>query len=318
MSRGAMLTAGALVLLMNLSAAQPPLVRVVYSGSGADATETFPTVSAARDALRQRKHNLSGQVTVELGSGVHEPFTLDARDSGTAKARIVYSGSSAPEAPPTVVSAGVQVAPRLCKERKTTAADPVVVCDLSSLGLNQTTTLGFRALAVSFGGDPAILARYPNVGNGSVWNGTYQWLNADTGGTSCFGLHSSNPDAKRVAGWASTKGAMVQGYFVYDWNDAFTAIVGGGANPDGSTTIKVDHNGEIKPLARYIGMNMLSELDVCDRLYAHVSLCKSSLSRVCLCICPRRKTSFSSMPSSSSCSSTRPSHSRSGGPPSNW
>jgi hypothetical protein len=210
---------------------------------------------------------LEGDITVDLGPGVHAPFTLDARDSGTVNARVVYQGSSAPDAPQTVVSAGVEVPPHLCKERLKTASDPVVVCDLSSLELNQTTTLGFRASAVSFGGAPTILARYPNVGNGSVWNGTYQWLYADLGGNSSFSLNSSNPDAKRVASWASTSGAMIQGYFVWDWNDAFTAIVGGGENPDGSTTIKVDHAGAIKPLARFIGMNMLAELDAPNEVF---------------------------------------------------
>ena len=248
-----------------------PRVRVEYSSSSgpANAVRTYPSVAAARDALRAQKRShggLPGNVTVELGPGVHAPFVLDARDSGTPEAHIVYTAAST-EGPPTVVSAGVPVPPQLCKERKTTASDPVVVCDLSSLGLNQSTTLGFRALAVSFGGDPAILARYPNVGNGSVWNGTYQWLYADAGGNSSFSLNASSSDAKRVASWASIKGATIQGYFVWDWNDAITAIVGGGANADGSATIKVAMPGMIKPLARFIGMNMLAELDAPNEYY---------------------------------------------------
>eukprot|EP01043_Picozoa_sp_COSAG02_P077629 COSAG02_NODE_17083_length_1030_cov_0.854995_1_plen_203_part_10 len=87
---------------------------------------------------------LEGDVTVELGPGVHAPFTLDPRDSGTAQTRVVYQGSSAMKDTRTVVSAGVQVPPQVCKERKETASDPVVVCDLSSFGLNKTSTLGFR------------------------------------------------------------------------------------------------------------------------------------------------------------------------------
>ena len=142
------------------------------------ARQVYPTVAAARDALRQqRQDGRAGTVeqgdVVELQPGVHAPFALDARDSGTPGARITYRGSATA---PAVVSAGVTVPRMVCKERRASASDPVVVCDLSSLRLNQSTTLGFRALALSFRGSPAILARYPNIGNGSIWNGTYQWL----------------------------------------------------------------------------------------------------------------------------------------------
>ena len=125
------------------------------------ARQIYPTVAAARDALRQQRQDgrpQQGDVTVELQPGVHAPFALDARDSGTPGALITYRGSATA---PVVVSAGVTVPRTLCKER---SPGPVVVCDLSSLRLNQSTTLGFRALALSFRGSPAILARYPNIG----------------------------------------------------------------------------------------------------------------------------------------------------------
>jgi hypothetical protein len=110
-----------------------------------------------------------GDITVSLDSGVHAPFALDERDSGNPLSRITYR-SSIPNG--AVISGGVNVAASLCTERQANAGDKVVMCDVSSLALNKTTTLGFRPLAVSFAGAPAILARYPNVGNGSVWNGT--------------------------------------------------------------------------------------------------------------------------------------------------
>ena len=163
--------AWACVLLPSTLAAE---VHVLPAGDSA-ARQIYPTVAAARDALRQQRQDgrLQQGDVVELQPGVHAPFALDARDSGTPGARITYRGSATG---PAVVSAGVTVPRMVCKERQASAGDPVVVCDLSSLRLNQSTTLGFRALALSFRGSPAILARYPNIGNGSIWNGTYQWL----------------------------------------------------------------------------------------------------------------------------------------------
>ena len=244
----------------------PSTVQIFRAGH---APREFVSVGAARDALRAERQSLSGgfgDAVVELGPGVHAPFELDERDSGSPGARVTYRASAAGGA---VVSGGVAVPPHLCTERKATPTDEVIVCDLSSLQLNKTTTLGFRPLAVSFSGAPAILARYPNIANGSVWNGTYQWLIADSGGNSTFGLSATNPDAKRVASWAEVPGSVIQGYFVFDWADRFTPITGGGAGSDGSATLQVGGGsvGAIKPLARFIGMNMLIELDAVHEFF---------------------------------------------------
>ena len=89
------------------------------------------------------------------------------------------------------------------------------------------------------------------------------------GGNCSLGLNASNPDAKRIAGWAKVPGAMLQCYPQFDWRDEFAPVVGGGANADGSATLKTGAgiSGDIKPLARFIGMNMLSELDAPHEYY---------------------------------------------------
>ena len=58
------------------------------------------------------------------------------------------------------------------------------------------------------------------------------------GGNCSLGLNASNPDAKRIAGWAKVPGAMLQCYPQFDWRDEFAPVVGGGANADGSATLK--------------------------------------------------------------------------------
>ena len=61
----------------------------------------------------------------------------------------------------------------------------------------------------------------------------------------------------------------LQCYPQFDWRDEFAPVVGGGANADGSATLKTGAgiSGDIKPLARFIGMNMLSELDAPHEYY---------------------------------------------------
>ena len=144
-----------LVLCSATLPASTPLVRVSHAALTQHAlSATYPNVAAARDALRAVKASgglPAGDITVTLDAGVHAPFVLDERDSGSELSRITYR-SAVPGG--AVISGGVGVPPTLCTERKATVGDPVVVCDLSSLHLNKTTTLGFRSLAVSFAGAP--------------------------------------------------------------------------------------------------------------------------------------------------------------------
>ena len=68
-----------------------PLVRV--SRADMQGVFVYRTVAAARDALRAQKASGGlppGDITVALDSGVHSPFALDARDSGTTLSRITY------------------------------------------------------------------------------------------------------------------------------------------------------------------------------------------------------------------------------------
>ena len=62
------------------------------------------------------------------------------------------------------------------------------------------------------------------------------------GGNSSLGLNASNPDAKRIAGWAKVPGAMLQCYPQFDWRDEFAPVVGGGANADGSANANPNAN----------------------------------------------------------------------------
>jgi len=130
------------------------------------------------------------------------------------------------------------------------------------------------------------LARYPNIGNGSVWNGTYAWIFADEGGNETLGLYENHSDAERVASWAKIPGAMIHTFPTYDWRDTIVPVTGGGKGPcvceipppAGSprgtrptfgpcqpavqcATLELGYSGNVLPLARFMGLNMLQELD---------------------------------------------------------
>ena len=111
----------ALLALASASDTQPPpIVLHVYPGAAppapstelASTTTTFPSVAAARDALRAMQPLPEGGATVLLHGGTHPPFALSAADSGRDGAPIVYATAAGER---SVVSGGVAVPGSLFK-----------------------------------------------------------------------------------------------------------------------------------------------------------------------------------------------------------
>ena len=130
------------------------------------------------------------------------------------------------------------------------------------------------------------LARYPDP----FKNGTWRWMNLDrpagwspacakpsrhpqpcSGGGCCAsnGSFLSNAADPRPAGWAHEPDPWLHGFFQFDWADtiARVAAITPAASGNGSVDVKIDDATPTygtKPIqsgARWVGLNLLSELD---------------------------------------------------------
>ena len=135
------------------------------------------------------------------------------------------------------------------------------------------------------------LARYPNA----FRNGTWRWMNLDrptsfspacakpsrqpkpcsAGG--CCASHDSflsAVDDARPEGWVNEPDPWLHGYFQQDWADTIARVAGitPAASGNGSVTVKIDpatptycpgidYCKPIQSNARWVGLNLLSELD---------------------------------------------------------
>ena len=134
------------------------------------AARPFTSLAAARDLLRSLQPLPAGGAVVNVGCGVHDPLELNATDSGTAAAPILYQGAldEVNGEPCALISAGLAVpssafapwAPR----------PGVLVANLSALGMTSFGAITGGDLEdcqnhkaeLFFGGKPMQLARWPN------------------------------------------------------------------------------------------------------------------------------------------------------------
>ena len=135
------------------------------------------------------------------------------------------------------------------------------------------------------------LARYPNA----FRNGTWRWMNLDrpTGFSPACAKPSRQPkpcsaggccashdsflsavDDARPEGWVNEPDPWLHGYFQQDWADTIARVAGitPAASGNGSVTVKIDpatptycpgidYCKPIQSNARWVGLNLLSELD---------------------------------------------------------
>ena len=242
----------------------------------------FRSVEKAQEAVRLflRTHGLPrGGITVWLRGGVYpirKTLHFTREDSGKEGSPIVYkaypdedvyfSGGQEIRFEPFVNSgAGARVrAPH----------DQIVQADLKAQGItdfgNRKAT-GFRfpaapsPLELFFDGEPATLARYPN---GDEW---MRIASVPQTGEKCYsgdewagraehcGRIAYNED--RVAGWRQNDDIWLQGYWKWDWADAFVKV-------DSIDIVKKEfilggpHNYYgYSPGQRYFAMNIPEELD---------------------------------------------------------
>jgi hypothetical protein len=222
----------------------------VVSPKGEDANpgteeRPFATLEAARDAIRRIKETTgipAGGITVWIRQGDHlrtRAFELTAADSG------------APDAPISWRAFQNEV-PRLLGGRQLTGFKPVsdaavlarlaepgrsniLQCDLRALGIADFGEMKSRGFGRStttahcelfFGGQPMVLARWPNEGAFDKINGFPEGsAQGDDHGGKIGGLENGfYYEGDRPRHWRATGDLWVHGYWAWDWANSYERV----------------------------------------------------------------------------------------------
>ena len=228
------------------------------------------TLAGARDAIRRFKQAgglRTGGVTVELQGGTYEmaqSLALEAQDSGTADAPIVYRAAAGQEVRLTGARAITGFTPTtdaaVLKRLPPEAHGKVLQTDLKAQGITdygKLTRRGFgnpvheAHLELFFQDKPMTLARWPN-GDG------YARIAALPGGQEG---QSFVYEGDRPARWVDEPEPWVFGYWYHDWADEYIPVEK--IDPLGKTlTLKQPKpKYGFRNKQRFYALNLLSELD---------------------------------------------------------
>ena len=226
------------------SAAGEPLVLHVASAEQLAAGQLssasfFPSVEAARDHLRSMSPLAAG-ATVFLHEGTHQPFALEAIDSGRPDGPIVYA--SAPGETATI-SGGITVPAAAFKPSSAGGATGVMSASLALLGITPAMLGGMETgegsmdfgecqhdkAELFFGGEAMVLARYPNTAADGSWRFLYADVPAgatDPSLPNYWFLMKLGPNATKISTWATkdATSSWLHGYWDYDWADSYRKL----------------------------------------------------------------------------------------------
>lgn len=237
-----------------------------WSGRGpaANAARTdgpFATLERARDELRRRREAGAANepFTVHVRAGrfaLERPLRLDARDSGTATAPVVWRGYR-DEHP--LILGGKPIRDFVAHEGK------ILKADVNTQGFKGVP---FRLLLCD--GQQQILARYPNYDPQNPYGGGWAYvpgapvpMYSDIPGEDKRTLHFADTDGR---GWSNPTEAEVMVFPRYNWWNNLVRI----ASLDPATrTIKLaaDCSYAIRPGDRYYVRNVREELDAPGEWY---------------------------------------------------
>lgn len=244
-------------------------------GADGSAAKPFATLMQARDAVRRLRGENGGRLPaggarVVVRGGLYpmtETFALEARDSGTAEAPVVYA--AAPGETP-ILTGGVRIAAwqpladQAVKEKLPPAArDRVVVADLAALGvadLGDATDLR-RAPELFIDGAPQTLARWPNEG----FVATGDILGTDT--FTVWGSIQGCKDGKfryvedRPSLWVDESDVRLYGYWFWDWYEEFQKVASIDPAARAFTLARPYSSYGYRKGQRYHAVNVLRELD---------------------------------------------------------
>ena len=224
--------------VLTLACHSAPAATFFVATDGNDANpgteaKPFATLQRARDAVRKRKQAgpTPESITVFVRGGTYrvtDSLTLDARDSGTETAPVVWRATAGEE---VRLCGGPILPPDAFRPvtdenvlRRLDAAAPgkVLQTDLRALGIDELGDYPDR-----FRGAPAVpelffndqrlaIARWPNQG----WTTIAKII--DTGSIPRIGDNSNRPgvfeyEGDRPARWNVENGIWLQGYWCFDW-----------------------------------------------------------------------------------------------------
>ncbi len=187
----------------------------------------FHTLERARDEVRKMKNNgglPAGGVTIELQAGIYEltkPFELDARDSGTPDAPIVYRAR--PGAKVRLLGGRLVSGFRPVSDKKILDLLPpearghVLEANLKPLGVTEYGSAGGGGLELFFRDEPMQIARWPNQGFTKIVRMVGKPVKRDR-----FTTHKVGKwvyEGNRPARWTHEKDAWVDGYWFHDWSE---------------------------------------------------------------------------------------------------
>jgi hypothetical protein len=207
-------------------------------------------------------------VVIRGGSyAVEQPFQLDAEDSGTAEAPVVYEGEPGQA---VVFSGGRAIRhweplrdPAIRARLDPTVRDRVLVADLRSNGIanwGDATDLKHRPELFA-DGRPQTLARWPNEGfvkTGEVLGKDPIKEGAST--TGCRdGVFQFLEDRPRQ--WVDETDVRLYGYWFWDWYEEYQKVVSLDAEKRVFTLAKPYSSYGYRQGQRYYALNVLRELD---------------------------------------------------------
>ncbi|MFP4172823.1 MAG: right-handed parallel beta-helix repeat-containing protein, partial [Candidatus Hydrogenedentota bacterium] len=255
-------------------------VHVAVDGDdAAEGTAGAPlaTLEAARDRVREwREEHADQTVVVHIQGGVYErdgAFELDAQDSGTEDAPVIYRGIPNDNGPARI-SGGRRLTEfepvtdsDVLERLPESARDHVLQTDLEAHGVPDPGSLerrgftqhGSPALELFFDGAPMTLARWPNVG----WTTVRAVPDDDAEGEAArtFGYHGDRP-----AQWSEAADPWVFGYWYHGWADEHLPVEAVDADAR-EITLSAEHTYGFQENQRFYFYNLLEELDKPGQYY---------------------------------------------------
>ena len=269
-----------------------PAVTLHVAPGGADsapgtAERPFATLQRARDELRRLKAagKLVGGAAVLIHGGeyqVQSTFPLEAQDSGTEAAPIVYRAADGhqPVFRGGIRLSGFQLAsdPSVLNRLPQEARGKVVALDVKKFGLKDLKPLllggfasgsGFKTYPVIelfFDGRAMPLARWPNEGFVRV---------ADVAMPDDHRIHGRKGsktgrlvyEGERPQRWKDERDAMLYGYWFWDWADSYERIASIDTTKREIALATPYHRYGYRKDAPYYAVNLLAEIDVPGEWY---------------------------------------------------
>lgn len=238
--------------------------------NGAKTDGPFATLERARDEIRALKKSgaaLSGGVQVVIRGGVYfleKPFELNAADSGTDSAPVVYAASPGEK---VYLSGGKSVAgfksvieDAIVKRLDESARGKVLQADLKALGVADFGAADSGGAELFFNDNPMTLARWPNEDFVRIVD-TVVNDGHEIHGNKGSKIGQFKYDGDRPSRWIWEKDPWLHGYWFWDWSDQRQKIVSIDAANSVISLATPYHNYGYRKGQWYYAFNMLSELD---------------------------------------------------------